>query len=165
MLENHVIYKCKFEVDEVIHPIGAVVKGSDKTRAMALLGILVTDQISLDQANKELLARHLNKIKVRVATDCSGTGVNSRAVCPRFSYPSFREAVRIIYRGCWLGLVDIGRYFNSFPWSMDMRKFMRFRWQDNNYEFLGLCFGFSVCLYYTAVHGVPSSEDGCSLNI
>lgn len=148
MLENGVIQKCQYSVDEVIHPIGAIVKGSDKTRAMALLGILVTNQESLDKANKELLARHLNKIKVRVATDCSGTGVNSQAVCPRFSYPSFREAVRIINRGCWLGLVDIGRYFNSFPWSADMRKFMRFKWQDNTYEFLGLCFGFSVCPYY-----------------
>lgn len=51
-------------------------------------------------------------------------------------------------RDSYLGLVDIGRYFNSFPWATVMYTIMRFRWLGILYEFLGLCFGFSVCPYY-----------------
>lgn len=60
MLVNNVVRKCDSEDGEIIHPIDAVVKGSDKTRSMALLGIAVMDQDSLNKANTELLTRLLN---------------------------------------------------------------------------------------------------------
>lgn len=148
MMDNKVIRTCLPCFNQVVHPMGAVVKGSDKTRAMAILNLQVFDQKSLDVCNIEFKQLGLPKVKVRLSTDCTGTGVNRQAFCPRFSYPSYREAVRIIRRNSWLGLVDIGRYFNSFPWAKEMRPYMRFTWQDQLYEFLGLCFGFSVCPYY-----------------
>lgn len=145
---NGVIQKCQALEYQVIHPTGAVIKNSDKMKASTLVHVPITDQSSLNLANSLLKDLGLNPIKVRVSTDCTATGVNGASFCPRFSYPSIQDAVRILKRGCWLGAVDVGRYFNSFPWSLEMRPCMRFEWNGDLYEFIGLCFGFSVCPYY-----------------
>lgn len=149
MKGNGVIQESKEEEGQVVHPLGAVVKNSDITRAEVVAGIHVKHQESLNEANKLLISQGHNKIKVRVSTDCTGTGVNAEAYSPRFSYPSFRDAIRIIEKDCYMGITDVGRYFYSFPWAKPMRKYMKFRW-GKLYEYLALCFGFTTCPYYTS---------------
>lgn len=148
MLSNNVIRPCVPANGQVINPIGAVVKNSDKARAKAMFDLPLDSQASLDDINAKLLSLGLSKVKVRLTTDNSATGINDAAHSPRFSYPSFKHAVRIMRRHQWLGAVDVGRYFNSFPWAPEMRRLMRFEWCGVLYEYLGLCFGFSVCPYY-----------------
>lgn len=149
-LANGVVRPCEHTELEVIHPIGIALKNSDKTRARALAGMELRSQEDIEAVNKVLLELRLNKVKTRVTTDCTATGLNGAALTPPFSYPSFREAVRILYRGAWIGVSDVGRYFNSFPWAAAERAKMRFEWSGQLYEFLGLCFGFAPCPYFTS---------------
>lgn len=148
MLANNVIRPCTAVDGQIVNPIGAVVKNSDKARAKAMFDLPLNSQATLDDVNIKMLSLGLSKVKVRLTTDNSATGINYAAHSPRFSYPSFKHAVRIMRRNQWLGAVDVGRYFNSFPWAPEMRRLMRFEWRGVLYEYLGLCFGFSVCPYY-----------------
>lgn len=61
MVLNKVIRSTLITPGDVVHPIGAVVKGSDKTRAMAILGLEVYNQTTLDAANVQLLEKGLKK--------------------------------------------------------------------------------------------------------
>ena len=56
-------------------PINAVIKNSDRNRARTIAHINITDQDSLTRASSALVAQGLSKIKIRLTTDHSATGV------------------------------------------------------------------------------------------
>lgn len=148
MLANGAIQRCAPGPSQIVHPLGAVIKTSDKTRARAVVGVTITSQETLGRANALLEARGLPKVKVRVTMDCTATGVNAAALSPRFSYPSVHDGLEIVYRDSWLVVSDVSRYFHSFPWAEDMRRKMCVDWDGVRYECLGLSFGFTACPYY-----------------
>lgn len=148
MLSNRAVVPCSPSPTQVLHPLGAVVKTSDKTRARALLGLSVVDQDSLAEANHQLTAMGLPKIKVRVTMDCTATGANGAVRSARFAYPGLRSGVDMVVRGSVLGVSDVSRYFHSFPWAFSMREKMRVEWEGQLYECWGLSFGFALCPYY-----------------
>lgn len=73
MLVNGAIRECRPAPDQIVHPLGAVLKTSDKTRARALAGIELMDQRTLGTANERLLDKELPK-RVKVTLDCTATG-------------------------------------------------------------------------------------------
>lgn len=148
MLANKAIVRCGPSATQVLHPLGAVVKTSDKMRAKALLNLSVADQHSLAQANEGLQSLGLPKIKVRITMDCTATGANAAVEGARFTYPGLRSGVDMVERGSFLGVCDVSRYFHSFPWAKVMRDKMRIQWEGCLYECWGLSFGFTLCPYY-----------------
>jgi hypothetical protein len=76
---------------------------------------------SMDAVN--LLWAELGRalIKVRLAMDCSATGMNETSISPKFSYPTIGDAIAVVVCDCWLASVDITRYFNQFPWCLCWR--------------------------------------------
>lgn len=148
MVPNGAIVACSPSPTQVVHPVGAVVKSSDKMRAKALLGVTVKDQESLALANEGLAELGLPKIKVRVTMDCTATGANAAVKAVRFAYPGLRNGVDMVVRDSVLGVCDVSRYFHSFPWAYAMRDKMRIQWEGRLYECWGLSFGFALCPYY-----------------
>lgn len=148
MLSSGAIVACEDEEGQVEHPLGAVIKMSDKTRARALLSLVVDGQKSLQVINQRFKTLGLPKVKIRVTMDCTATGVNLAAGVARFTYPGVRQGVAIVRPGAYLGVCDVSRYFHSFPWALDMRRLMRIRWRNQQYECWGLSFGFALCPYY-----------------
>lgn len=76
------------------------------------------DQESLTEANLQLMAMGLSKIKVRVTIDCTGKGSDGAVHAARFAYPGLRSGVDMVVRGAVLGDNDVSRYFHSFPWAL-----------------------------------------------
>lgn len=148
MLANKAIRPSNWSPSQVVHPLGAVIKNSDKVRARVLLGITVEDQATLEEANERFLAMGASKIKVRVTMDCTATGANGAVVVPRFSYPGIRSGIDMVRRNAVLGVSDVSRYFHSFPWALEMRDKMKIQWDGQLYECWGLSFGFALCPYY-----------------
>jgi hypothetical protein len=155
MKDNLVLIRSNDYIPGIINPLGAVVKNSDKLRAKTLVNINVTDQASLTLASETLIKNGYTKIKTRMATDMSATGVNRAALLTSnssapyaFSYPSFHDGINIIYRNCYLGKTDIGRYFLSFPLAFNVRDLFRVIFMGILYCFARCCFGFTLCPYY-----------------
>ena len=80
----------------VVSPSGAVLKSSDRARALALTGITLTDQQSLDAANEQLAARGFPKVKIRPVVNLTQSGVNAAAAPRPFSYPSVDDAIAML---------------------------------------------------------------------
>ena len=102
-------------------PINAVIKNSDKNRARAIADVVITDQASLTRASDILVSQGLAKIKIRLTTDHTATGLNSCSYSPAFSYPSIADALRHVTPGCFMCVADIERYFHSYPTAHDDR--------------------------------------------
>ena len=98
MLEHGVLIRSQGYTPGIVNPLGAVVKNSDKLRAKTLVGINVVDQRSLTEASTKLVDKGYNKIKTRITTDMTATGVNGACISPPFSYPSFSDGINIIER-------------------------------------------------------------------
>ena len=95
MRQHGVIEACRGVTPGIINPLGSVIKGSDKTRAQVLTDITVVDQATLTAASERLIAMQQPKIKARVITDVSATGVNDAAYTPPFSYPSLLDGLQL----------------------------------------------------------------------
>jgi len=135
------------------NPLGAVIKNSDIQRALALVDIRVTDSSSLALASERLLSQGQPKIKCRITTDCTGSGLNGATYSPSFRYPSLSEGLKLVERDCFLAKGDISRYFNSFPFASSVRRFFSFFLFGLWYWFVKLPFGFTSCPYYTSTWG------------
>ena len=61
------------------------------------------------------------KIKIRLTIDHIVTALNSRLYSPAFSYPSIADALRYLTLGAFLFVVDIERYFHSYPTTRNDR--------------------------------------------
>jgi len=135
------------------NPLGAVIKNSDVQRALALVNVQVTDSASLALASERLLAQGQPKIKCRITTDCTGSGLNDATYSPSFRYPSLSEGLKLVTRDCFLAKGDVSRYFNSFPFASSMYRFFSFLLFGVWYWFTKLPFGFTSCPYFTSTWG------------
>lgn len=132
----------------IFHPLGAVLKNSDRMRAKVLVGIDVVDQASLSAASSALLAMDQPKIKCRVTTDATATGLNGAVLAPPFRYPSLQVAISMVHRGWWLGKCDISRYFFSFSFALAFRCLCCFQFGGKAYTFARVFFGFGPAPYF-----------------
>lgn len=134
----------------IINPLGAIIKNSDKIRAQTQVGITIKDQSSLSTASQSLISMGLPKIKSRIITDVTATGINGAAYSPPFRYPSFQDGLRLISKGCFMGKTDVGRYFHSFPLATLVRALFLLGLAGQLYSYARCFFGFTSCPYYAS---------------
>ena len=134
----------------IINPLGAILKNSDKVRAKTQAGITITDQLTLSQASNTLISMGFPKIKSRIITDVTATGINAAAYSPPFRYPSFHDGLRLISKGCYMGKTDVGRYFHSFPLALLVRSLFLICLFGKLYAYARCFFGFTSCPYYAS---------------
>ncbi len=146
-MENHgVVVPCMSQ--GIINPLGSVVKSSDKVRAFVIARVVVNDQASLTRASEFLVSKGHPKIKARIITDPTSTGINSAAYSPAFSYPSLADGLQLLYRSCWLAKADIGRYFHSFPLALECRDLFQVYYREQLWHYARCFFGYTACPYY-----------------
>ena len=131
-----------------VSPMSLVIKNSDMYRAKELARVLITDQASLDRANRRLLALHLKPVKVRLVTNTTQPGVNAAALTPPFRYPSLMEAIKILVRNGYMAKVDFTRHYNAFGFAEEVSRFFCFLWFGRMMWFMMVFFGFSAAPYY-----------------
>lgn len=102
-------------------PINVVIKNSDKNRTRTIGNIHIADQASLTKASDLLVAVGLPKIKIRVTTDHTATGINSCSYSSAFSYPTDADALQHVTQDCFMCVADIERYFYTYPTAHDDR--------------------------------------------
>lgn len=134
----------------LVNPMGIVLKNSDKMRARVLVQVNVVDQESLTRASERLVAAGHPKIKCRVTTDLSATGVNRASYAPPFRYPSLGDALRVIKRGGFIASGDVSRYFHTFPLAIDGRSHWCVEYGGEFWAYARCCFGHSACPYYAS---------------
>lgn len=149
MMQDHgVVEPAEEGMIVCINPMGAVVKNSDKQRAKTLVKIHVVDSDSLQEASDQLVAMGQPKIKCRISTDCTGSGLNGASYSPRFAYSSISQALRLVERGGYMAKGDISRYFYSFPLAEKAKELFGFRLFGRTWRFRRLPFGLTNCPYY-----------------
>lgn len=148
MLDRGVVIPCPTDVRGIVNPLGCVVKNSDKARARTLVGVQVVDQDSLTLASELLVAGGHPKIKARLTTDTTATGINDAALSPPFRYPSLGDGLHIVRRGCVLGKADIGRFFHSFALALNCRDLFTLWHRGQYWQYARCFFGFTACPYY-----------------
>ena len=135
-------------VGDIINPLGAVLKRSDEARAEVIAGVRILDQVSLAKASEILVGMGLPKVKVRISTDLTASGVNLRALTPPFRYPSLADGLRIVSRNDWLGKGDVSRYFNEFPLARESHHLFWVWLLGAYYCLVRCCFGFGPSPFY-----------------
>ena len=132
----------------IVSPMGAVIKNSDKRRALVLTGIRIVDQETLSSASCAMEGLGFPPLKARITNDVTASGVNRAALCPAFRYPSLSDGIRLITPGCWIAKGDVSRYFNAFPLSKESQFYFLVRFRGVLYVSLRCVFGFGPCPYY-----------------
>jgi hypothetical protein len=113
-----------------------------------LIGVEVLDSASLQLAKELLISRGYEKIKCRITTDCTGSGVNGAAYSPSFNYTTVSEALRHVVRNSYLAKGDISRYFPNFPLAEDSRDMFGFKLNDELYRYNMIPFGLTSAPKY-----------------
>jgi hypothetical protein len=135
---------------KIVNPMGAILKNSDRVRARVLVGVDIRDQVSLTQASEALVAAGYPKVKCRITTDLSATGVNRASYTPPFRYPSLGDALRVVRRDGYFASGDVSRYFHSFPLAIDGRSYWCIEYGGIFFVYARCCFGHGACPYYTS---------------
>jgi hypothetical protein len=148
MLEHGVVEEVPLSSIVCINPIGAVIKNSDKQRARTLVNVIVTDSGTIRKASEALVAMGQPKIKCRMSTDCTGSGLNGASYSPPFAYSSIAEAIKLVRRNGCMAKGDISRYFYSFPLALKARELFGFSLFSKHWRFKNLPFGLTNCPYY-----------------
>ena len=148
MIMHKVVEPTTATPDSIINPLGVVIKNSDIQRARTLVKIEVKCARSLKQASEELVKAGLPRIKCRISTDCSGSGVNNAAYSPSFQYSTVSDSLKVVSRSGYLSTGDVSRYFFEFPWATTARSLFCFVFFGQIFHYLRLCFGFTSCPYY-----------------
>lgn len=130
---------------------GLALKASCLARARALAKIDVVGPESLAAANAALGKLGGEPIKARLTTDATGSGVNSAAMVPAFSYPTINDAVSIVRRGDCLGKGDVARYYMLFPLAEECQHHFGVQYRGLLFYFTMLFFGFAAGAYYASV--------------
>ena len=134
-------------------PINAVIQKSDRNRARTIAHINITDEDSLTRASSVLVAQGLSKIKIRLTTDHSATGLNYCSYSPPFSYPTISDALKIVTPNCYMCVGDIERYFHSYPTAWDDRNYFCIQYKGVTWCYSKCCFGHTACPYCTSTFG------------
>lgn len=148
MIANKVLIPCR--APKIVNPIGAILKNSDIMRAKVLAGVSIVDQESLSRASALLVAAGHPKVKCRLTTDLTATGVNRASYVPPFRYPSLGDALRIIKRNGFIASGDVSRYFHSFPLAIDARPYWGVEYGGRFLSYAMCCFGHGACPYYSS---------------
>lgn len=165
MVANHVLIPTRPSNVAVLNPLGIVIKNSDKMRAKVLAGIVVTDQASLTLASDRLVAAGHAKIKCRVTTDLSATGVNAASFRPPFRYPSLGDALRVVQRNGYIASGDVSRYFHSFPLALECRPYWCVEYGGKIWSYARACFGHGACPYYASTWSAEFRQWALSLTL
>ena len=150
MVVNRVVVEVPSSTAGLRHPMGAVIKNSDKRKALVLTGIVITNQETLEKASTALERLGYHALKCRITHDCTASGLNGAAYCPPFRYPGLSEGLRLVQRNCWLAKGDVSRYFHSFPLAIDWRRFLLLEYKGKLYQAMRLLFGFAPCPYFAS---------------
>ena len=153
MCASQVLHPIQGSSARFLTPINAVIKNSDRNRARTIAHINITDQDSLTRASNVLVAQGLPKIKIRLTTDHSATGLNYCSYSPPFSYPTISDALRIVTPNCFMCVGDIERYFHSYPTAWDDRNYFCIQYKGVTWCYSKCCFGHTACPYYTSTFG------------
>jgi hypothetical protein len=138
--------------DLTLNRAGLNVKSTDITRGRARVGVDASKGAEeLAEANRLLVVKNEDPIKVRLTTDATASGVNAAAMVPPFSYPTVHDAVVIIRRNDWLGKGDVERYYMLFPLASESRHWFGMIFHGALYWFAMLFFGFAAGSYYASV--------------
>ena len=148
MIKHKVVRLGSIDPNRVLNPLGVVITNSDLQRAKTLMRITVHNSESLKKASEALVAAGHPRIKCRISTDCSGSGINEAAYSPTFQYSTVSDGVRVVVRDGYLATADVSRYFFEFPWAESIRVLFSFIFLGSLFEYLKLCFGFTSCPYY-----------------
>ena len=109
--------------------------------------------LSLTRASSVLVAQGLSKIKIRLTTDHSATGLNFCSYSPPFSYPTISDALKIVTPNCYMCVGDIERYFHTYPTAWDDRNYFCIQYKGVTWCYSKCCFGHTACPYYTSTFG------------
>lgn len=148
MIQDNVVIECDRRNVKFLTPMNAIIKNSDKIRAKVLVHTTIVDQLSLNIANEKLLSMNQPKIKVRLAVDHTGTGLNAQTYTPAFRYPNIGHALSLVTRNCYMALGDAQRYFHSFPTSINHRYYFCVEYGGKVYCYTRCSFGGSCSPYY-----------------
>jgi hypothetical protein len=148
MIARQVVSKVNSSKVSFINPIGAVIKNSDRQRSRSLVSVDVCDSASLQLASEKLVALGYDKVKYRITTDCTGSGVNDQAYSPSFNYTTVSEALCHVVRNSYLAKGDISRYFPNFPLAEDARDMFGFKLDGDLYRYNMIPFGLTSAPRY-----------------
>ena len=164
MLDNQVLVPIT-AAPRVLNPFGAILKNSDRMRAKVLVNIEVVDQDSLSRASDALVARGHPKIKCRLTTDLTATGINRASYAPPFRYPSLGDALRVVRRNGFIASGDVSRYFHSFPLAIDGRYYWCVEFGGKVYAYARCCFGHTACPYYASTWSAEFRQWALSMGL
>jgi len=138
-----------------INPLGAVVKESDLRRSVVYTGITADNATSLARANAALQALHEAgefekpiKLKPRIITDMKASRANTNVAAPPFRTPKLDDALELVTRGAYLGIVDVEEYFPSFPLSSRLAFLFCIVVRSALLRFTRCNFGFALAPYF-----------------
>ena len=63
------------------------------------------------------------------------TWLNTHVLYQHFKMHSLQSAIDLMSPGCWMGSIDLRDAYYSVPVCVEHRKFLKFRWQGNLYQF------------------------------
>ena len=122
--------------DVVINPLLSVIRNSDMWRAHGV-GVCVTDEVSLREANSRLDAA----IKVRVCLDAGASGQNANQPDFPFSYASIQDAVALMSPGCFMAKLDLAHMYLTLGLSLESRRFFGFTNRGRRWRYKRMPFG------------------------
>jgi hypothetical protein len=140
-------------LEGLIAPLGASLRTSDKTKAFALTGIKIVDQASLDKANSILLDKGIPKIKVRPIHDATSVGINEASYVAHFSNSGIDDAIPLISQNCYMGKLDVSRFFHNFPLAPEIRYLFWVFFAFVFYQMNRVIFGLGTAPYFTSAYG------------
>jgi hypothetical protein len=70
--------------------------------------------------------------------------LNEHLVYKKFKMEDLRSATRLLDKGCFMASIDLKDAYYAVPIEEDHRKYLRFRWKGQLYQFNCLPFGLSV---------------------
>jgi len=68
-------------------------------------------------------------------------GLNEYVFCPHFKMEDFRTVCNLITPGCYMAVVDLKDAYYAIPMKSCSKKFLRFYWKDQLFEYQCLPFG------------------------
>jgi hypothetical protein len=139
--------------EAILCPLGVIIKKSDAAKAKVLTGVVIKDQTTLDAANVLLSQQGLPKVKGRPITDATAPGVNQALLTPPFSNSGIGDAIALITPGCFMGKLDVSRYFHQFPLAPSSRWLFWFVVALIFYRMNRAIFGAAPCPYFTSGYG------------
>jgi hypothetical protein len=144
----------KFPVpNALIAPLGASLRSSDKAKALAITGIKITDQTSIDTVNSILVSKAIPKIKVRPIHDATSVGINAASYVAHFSNSGIDDAIPLISQNCFMGKLDVSRFFHNFPLAPEIRYLFWVFFAYIFYQMNRVIFGLGNAPYFTSAYG------------